>query len=169
MLGTFLFVGEEILFKLQIFGGGDSPFARAGNRANFYSVTSQPDMHFGGSSDDRVVHRVEDEHVGRRIHGSESTVEVQWPVTVGLGEALGRHDLDDVAGTHVFFAFFHHCFESFLAEVSLGNRDLIDNRQSSRRELGGLCQQITHLLELTDRLVIGGFGVIPHVGIDAEP
>ncbi len=170
VLGAFLLVGEQVLLEGEVVGVGGAAFARAGDGTDLDEAVGEAHVDLGRGADDGEVARVQNEHVRRRVDGAQGAVEIERRAVEGLGEALRRHELDDVARAHELLAGLDGVLEGGLGEVAPGRGDEAGVDERGGRERAGLGEQGVEGLELDDGAGVGGLGCLAggEVGVDAE-
>src|SRR3954447_18906810 len=120
---------------------------------------------YGARARDPEVHEVEEVHVRARVHDAQPAVDRER-IGVEVGApALGRHDLEGVAGVHVLDDARDHRLELLARHVRGELGAVLRGRRRRRRQRAG--EQLLGLGDRVDRRRVGavdvGLGV---VGVD---
>ena len=108
MLGALLRIGQQVGGERLVLGRRCAAPARAGDRADGDLAVAQPHQDLRARADDREAAEIEEEQEGRGVEPAQRAVEGEGRQLEGQLEALGRHDLEDVAGEDVFLGPLDH-------------------------------------------------------------
>ncbi len=108
VLGAFLGIGEQAFLVGGVLVLGLAARAGAGDRADRHFAVAHADEDLGARADHREARQVEEIEERRGVHPPQRAVEVERRQREGAGEALGEHDLEDVARLDVVLRLEHH-------------------------------------------------------------
>jgi hypothetical protein len=111
VLGTFLFVGQQLGGEGLIFREGNAAPAGAGDRPHGHRVALEADQDLRRGANDVEVLEVEIEHVRRRIERAQRAVQRHRAGGERFAHALRQDDLHDVAFGDVALGLDHRLLE----------------------------------------------------------
>jgi len=120
VLGQFFLVRQEIGLERLVFLGRRPAFAGAGDGADGDLAAKHPHEDLGGGPDHLEAAEIEEEHERRGVGAAQGAVEREGRQREGLGPALARHDLEDIARADVVLRLFHR--REVIGAREVGNR-----------------------------------------------
>ncbi|MNQ83945.1 hypothetical protein D3C85_990510 [compost metagenome] len=112
MFGAFLGIGQQFGFQRLVRLGRGAARAGAGQGADGDAAVLQPDQDLWTGAGQLEIDVVEEEEIGRRIAATQRTIEGEGVLAPRRREAVGQHDLEDVAGGDVVLGLGHHGVEA---------------------------------------------------------
>ncbi|OQB38427.1 MAG: hypothetical protein BWY06_02000 [Candidatus Latescibacteria bacterium ADurb.Bin168] len=117
MLGSFLRVGAELLLEMSVFILRGTASSCPRNRSNMDDAVLDAAQQLGGGAENFGFVQRKEEHVRRGVDNPKPAVDVKCAGGDLDAEALGQHNLNDVAGTYEFLRDFDCAFELLAGHV----------------------------------------------------
>ena len=153
VLGQLLGVAQQVLGQARVLGGVGAARPGAGDRPDGDPAAAQAHQDLRARADHGEAVQVEEEEEGRGVEPPERAVEREGRQGEGQGEALGQHDLEDVAGEDVLLAPLDHGVEGLAGHVGGRLRQV-------GGALGRLAPERQGALEVGDDLGQAGLGLL---------
>ena len=108
MLGALFGIGQQAGAVIGVFAGGAPARTGACDRPDRHLAVARAHQYLGARPRQREARQVEVVQERRRVDPPERTVEIERRQRVGHREALGKHDLKNIARHDIGFRARHH-------------------------------------------------------------